>query len=57
MFTKGQKVTFTHAKGTRYEEAPIIVEYVERYFYGFDEHVVIYPDGSKVAVLERDLSV
>ena len=56
MFKPGETLTFTHAKGTRYEKAPILVTYVRKYEYGFDEHVVTFPDGNTLVVLERDLS-
>ena len=57
-FSAGQLLTFTHAKGTRYEEPPVTVKYVSPYFHAVipgDEHVVSLPDGSHIAVLDRDL--
>lgn len=56
MFTKGQSLTFTQAAGTAYERPAEAVTYVGPYFYGYDEHLVIYPDGTTVAVLAKDLA-
>lgn len=55
-FEPGQTLTFVHAQGTRYEQEPVEVTYAEQYRHGFDEHVIILPSGSRVAVLDRDLN-
>lgn len=54
-FTPGQQLTFIQAHGTQYQKPAIVVKYVEPYAHGFDEHVVFYPDGVKVAILDRDI--
>ena len=57
-FNAGQFLTLTVAKGTPYEKPPVTVKYVSPYFHAVvpgEEHVVSLPDGSKLAVLDRDL--
>ncbi len=56
-FATGQKLTFVQASGTRYEKPAKTVYSVSVYAYSQaeDEHLVIYPDGSSVAVLGKDL--
>ena len=57
-FNAGQFLTLTVAKGTPYEKPPVTVKYVSPYFHALtpgDEHVVVLSDGSKLAVLDRDL--
>lgn len=57
-FNAGQLLTLTVAKGTPYEKPPVTVKYVSPYCHAVvtgDEHVVVLSDGSKIAVLDRDL--
>ena len=57
-FNAGQSLTLTVAKGTPYEKPPVTVKYVSPYFHAVtpgEEHVVSLPDGTKIAVLDRDL--
>lgn len=56
MFTEGQSLTFTQAAGTAYEQPAKAVTYVGPYLYGYEEHLVIYPEGETVAVLAKDLA-